>query len=53
MSNKELVVWRRSAKIRSFMLMQMLAWCENRQLVRYRDQRWELRSNLIRWLDQK
>lgn len=39
-THKELVVWRREAKVSANMLIQMLAWCENRKLASYRGGQW-------------
>jgi hypothetical protein len=41
-THAELAAWRKTAKVSTHMLTQMLAWCDNRKLVGFRGKRWWL-----------
>ena len=58
-TNRQIFDWRKSSGIGPNSVTQMLAWCENRYLIRYKNNRWELRSQenteteLMNWLNEK
>lgn len=39
-TNAELLMWRKENKVGKLMLVQVLAWCDNRSLIVYRNKKW-------------